>query len=90
MAFGFVIEKFETPLAGENISFRCHCILYAGLFLVLLGVAVSLLATYRFIKVQRDILEDVFRPSIVPDIMISLLLGTLGILMVVYLISSYS
>ncbi len=88
MAFGFVIEKFEAPIFKAKSILKCHCIFYAGLFLVMLGVAVAILATYRFIKVQRDILENTFKPSFVLDIMISILLGTIGLLMVIYLLSS--
>ncbi len=88
MAFGFVIQKFENPILKTNSSLKCHCIFYAGLFLVLLGVIVAMLATYRFIRVQKDIVEDVFRPSFIPDIMIAILLGSIGLLMVIYLFTS--
>ncbi len=88
MAFGFVIEKFGvTPLSNTTTPFQCDCVKYAGLFLVLLGAVVALLATYRFLKLQRDIMEDVFRPSFAPDVMIAILLGCIGLLLVVYLVA---
>ena len=87
MAFGFVIEKFGVaPLSSKPSSFQCNCVAYAGLFLVLLGAVVALLATYRFIKLEKDILEDVFRPSFAPDIMIAILLACIGLLLVIYLV----
>ena len=88
MAFGFVIEKFGvTPLSNTTTPFQCDCVKYAGLFLVLLGAVVALLATYRFLKLQKDIMEDVFRPSFAPDVMIAILLGCIGLLLVVYLVA---
>jgi putative membrane protein len=88
MAFGFVIEKFGVaPLSKSTSAFQCNCVAYAGLFLVLLGALVALLATYRFLKLQKDIMEDVFRPSFAPDVMIAILLGSIGLLLVVYLVA---
>jgi len=88
MAFGFVIEKFGVaPLSENPTPFQCNCVAYAGLFLVLLGTGVALLATYRFIRLEKDIAEDIFRPSFAPDIMIAILLGAIGLLLVIYLVA---
>jgi len=87
MAFGFVIEKFGVaPFSSRPGSFQCNCVEYAGLILVLLGAVVALLATYRFIKLEKEILEDAFKPSFAPDIMLSILLACIGLLLVIYLI----
>ncbi len=88
MAFGFVIEKFGVaPFSNPATTLGCNCVVYAGLFLVLLGAVVALLATYRFIRLEKDIIEDVFRPSFAPDIMIAILLACIGLLLVLYLIA---
>jgi len=92
MAFGFVIEKFIIPLDCGNTSgghslFDVHQHLtFLGIFLVFLGAAASLLATYRFRKTERQIMEDTYHPSIVADMLVAILLASIGILMVIYLI----
>ncbi len=92
MAFGFVIEKFIVPLGNNQVTclnslaHGYHFIAYLGVFLVFLGAAAALLATYRFLKTEKEIIEDTYRPSIVADIMIAMLLGSIGILIVIYLI----
>ena len=92
MAFGFVIEKFIIPLDCGNTSgghslFDVHQYLtFLGIFLVFLEAAASLLATYRFRKTERQIMEDTYHPSIVADMLIAILLASIGILIVIYLI----
>ena len=92
MAFGFVIEKFIIPLdcgnkSGGHSLFDVHQYLtFLGIFLIFLGAAASLLATYRFMKTERQIMEDTYHPSIVADILVAILLVSIGILMVIYLI----
>lgn len=92
MAFGFVIEKFIVPFGTNKITdfndltHGYNFIAYLGIFLVFMGAAAGLLATYRFIQKEKEIIEDTYRPSIVADIMIAMLLGSIGILIVIYLI----
>ena len=92
MTFGFVIEKFIIPLDCGNTSgghslFDVHQYLaFLGIFLVFLGAAASLLATYRFRRTERQIMEDTYHPSIVADMLVAILLASIGILMVIYLI----
>ena len=93
MAFGFVIEKFIIPFDYENTA-GGHCLFdehqyvaFLGIFLVSLGAAAGLLATYRFLKTEKQIMEDTYHPSIVADILVATLLASIGILMVIYLIN---
>lgn len=92
MAFGFVIEKFMIPVVNHNItnSHRLaggsNFIAYLGIFLVLMGAASGLLATFRFLRTEKEIIEDTYHPSIIADILIAILLGSIGILLVIYLI----
>ena len=93
MAFGFVIEKFIIPLDYGNTAGR-HCLFdehqylpFLGIFLVSLGAAAGLLATYRFRKTEKQIMEDTYHPSIIADILVAILLVSIGILMVIFLIN---
>jgi hypothetical protein len=61
---------------------------FLGIFLVSLGTAAGLLATYRFRKTEKQIMEDTYQPSIVADILVAILLASIGILLVIYLINS--
>ena len=82
MAFGFVLEKFLIP-QGENGGEGA----LLGIFVMILGAVASLLATYRFLKTEKEISEDTFRPSIAADVLLALLLGSIGVLLVIYLIN---
>jgi putative membrane protein len=92
MAFGFVIEKFMVPVGNHNMaSFHSpvkgsNFIAYLGIFLVFMGAASGLLATFRFLRTEKEIIEDTYHPSIIADILIAILLGSIGILLVIYLI----
>jgi uncharacterized membrane protein YidH (DUF202 family) len=92
MAFGFVIEKFMVPVGNHSIAgFHSpvkgsNFIAYLGIFLVLMGAASGLLATFRFLRTEKEIIEDTYHPSIIADILIAILLGSIGILLVIYLV----
>ncbi|RLC03702.1 MAG: hypothetical protein DRH34_05295 [Deltaproteobacteria bacterium] len=92
MAFGFVIEKFSLPLdhakiaVGDGSLIGHQSLTFLGVFLVAMGAFAGLLATYRFQKTERQIMEDTYQPSIVSDILIAILLAAIGILLSVYLI----
>ncbi|MEJ2657357.1 MAG: DUF202 domain-containing protein [Desulfobacterales bacterium] len=92
MAFGFVIEKFLVPIGKDNIQdfhniFEAHRFIgLLGVFLVLLGAATGLLATFRFIRTEKEIMQNTYHPSIIADILIAIILGSIGILFVIYLI----
>jgi uncharacterized membrane protein YidH (DUF202 family) len=92
MAFGFVIEKFLIPLdykntAGAHGLFNGQkYVTFLGVFLVFLGASAGLLATYRFLKTEKEIMEDTYYPSVIADILVSILLGSIGILLAIYLV----
>jgi len=92
MAFGFVIEKFMVPNGHSQITdikgflWGHNFIAFLGIFLVLMGAASGLLATFRFLRTEKEIIEDTYHPSIIADILIAILLGSIGVLLVIYLV----
>ena len=92
MAFGFIVEKFMVPNGHnkitdlQNLTNGFNFIAFLGIFLVLMGAAAGLLATYRFLRTEKEIINDTYHPSIIADILIAILLGSIGVLLVVYLI----
>jgi putative membrane protein len=100
MAFGFVVEKFalfvrqlssfigksglpEThmpPLHGYSSIF--------GILLVSLGALMGMLAFIRYKKVERQIDEDTYQPSLILDVLLTISVLTVGIFLVIYLIHS--
>ena len=94
MAFGFVIEKFILPFnygneeGARDLLDGYPYIAFLGIFLVFLGAAAGLMATYRFMKTEKEIMEDTYQPSIIADILVAILLASIGILLVIYLINN--
>jgi len=88
MAFGFALERLEhfyfVSQSGVKENYLVY--FYAGLFLVFLGASIALLSAYRFIKVQMDILNDKFTQSLIYDVLLAILLSSIGFLLVFYLI----
>ncbi len=96
MAFGFVVEKFalflkqvsyfigkETPAApptGYSSFF--------GIFLVFLGTFMGVLSFIRYKKVERQIDEDTYRPSLILDILLTMSVLAIGVFLAIYLIHS--
>jgi len=91
MIFGFVVERFAVPsepilpggpdVPAEGSSYLAKL----GICLVLMGVAASLLATFRFLRIQKQILEDTYRPSVVRYVLLAILLGSIGVLVAIHL-----
>ena len=81
MAFGFVIEKFIVPLDYGNAVVRHglfnghQYVTFLGIFLVLLGATAGLLATCRFRKTEKQIMENTYHPSVIADILVAILRG---------------
>jgi len=92
MAFGFVIEKFIFPYdqnmttGVQGLSDEYNFIAFFGISLVFLGAGAGLLAIYRFLKTEKEITEDTYHPSVVADILVAILLSSIGILLAIYLI----
>jgi uncharacterized membrane protein YidH (DUF202 family) len=102
MAFGFVVEKFGLFIRqitfflgraseGETASAQAHAAGYSsilGIALIGLGAIMGLLAFIRYKKVERQIDEDTYRPSIILDIMLTMVIFSMGFFLVIYLIHS--
>ena len=94
MAFGFIIEKlfafsgFTGTGHSNGMGDNHNSYALMGISLVFLGAAAGFLAGYRYLKTEREIMEDTYRPSLVPDILVAILLGSIGSLMVIYLIKT--
>ena len=101
MAFGFVMEKFAlfirqmgcflnltVPGAKPNLppvapSPGSSSIIGVGL--IGLGAVMGLLAFIRYKKVERDIENDTYRPSLILDILLTLSIVAIGVFLVIYL-----
>ena len=70
----------------QSVSNGYNLILFLGIFLVLLGAGAGLLATYRFLKTEKEIMENTYQPSVIADILVAILLGSIGILLAIYLV----
>lgn len=99
MAFGFVVEKFalfikqmSLILGKANIgnalppSHGYSAIV--GIFLVGLGAIMSVIAFIRYKKIERQIDEDTYKPSLILDILLTISILAIGLFLVIYLIHS--
>lgn len=102
MAFGFVVEKFalfikqialllgkshSQMLPDTSHSLQGYSSIF-GVFLVALGVLICLLAFIKYKKVEKQIEDDTYQPSILLNIMLTLSVLLIGIFLVVYLNNS--
>lgn len=105
MAFGFVMEKFAlfvkqmglflgnarpaptmdpvSMLPGSQYSS------ILGILLIGLGTLMGLLAFIRYKKVERQIDEDAYHPSLILDILLTLSIGAIGIFLIIYLMYTF-
>ena len=101
MGFGFVVEKFalfinqiQTFLgraAPHVISPPSHYEGYSSLFgisLVALGALMGLVSFIRYKKVDRQIDEGTYQPSLLLNILLAMTVLAIGIFLVIYLIHS--
>ncbi len=99
MAFGFVVEKFALFIKKMGYFFEKSNIQEVaptsvgyssilGIVLVAMGAAIGLLAFVRYKKVEREIDEDTYKPSLILDTLIALGILVIGIFFVVYMIHS--
>jgi uncharacterized membrane protein YidH (DUF202 family) len=99
MAFGFVVEKFAlfikkidyflgktTIHEAAPASLGYSSIL--GIVLVAMGALMGVLAFVRFRKVEREIDDDTYKPSLILDILITMGILAIGIFFVIYMIHS--
>jgi len=102
MAFGFVVEKFglfvkqfgyfisqatdqkvpfgHTPAPGYSSVL--------GVILIGLGALMGVLAFVRYKKVECQIDEDTYQPSLILDILLTLSIFAIAIFLLIYLIHS--
>jgi uncharacterized membrane protein YidH (DUF202 family) len=97
MAFGFVVEKFALFIKGLEYSFEKPNASSAaphslgsstifGMVLVATGALIGLLAFVRYKKVEKEILEDTYRPWIMLDVLVALLILVIGIFLTFYML----
>ena len=97
MAFGFVVEKFAffmkniSSFLGKSIAHEsaASSVGYSSIFgivLVAFGALMGVLSFIRYKKVEREIDEDTYRPSLLLDILLTLLVIGMGAFFVVYMI----
>ncbi len=95
MAFGFVIERFDLflqliapQLAQRQLSPHGQTFANAaGLAFIVLGVAMTVIAGFRFVKITRDIesKREAPSPGVRSDMALAGLIGLLGVALFLYL-----
>jgi uncharacterized membrane protein YidH (DUF202 family) len=97
MAFGFVVEKFALFIKklafyfGKETGYHANPSSHGyssifGIILVAMGALMGLLAFIRYKKVEREINEDTYQPSMLLDIMVAMGILAIGIFLVFYMI----
>jgi putative membrane protein len=102
MAFGFVVEKFAlfmrqiTLLLGKSQSemlpnlsnsLQGYSSIF-GVFLVALGAFICLLAFIKFKKVEKQIEDDTYHPSLLLNVLLTVSVLSIGVFLVIYLTNS--
>jgi len=100
MAFGFVVEKFalfvrqfgfileKSGYQGNQVSHPPGYSSTLGIFLVGLGALMGVLSFIRYKKVEKQIDEDSYQPSLILDILLTIAVLATGVFLVIYLIHS--
>jgi len=96
MAFGFVVEKFAlfirkfsyfvdkaVPLEAPPAHFEYSSVF--GIVLVAMGAFMGLLVFVRYKKVEREINENTYQPSLLLDILVTLGIIIIGIFLIFYM-----
>ena len=101
MAFGFVVEKFalfiqqitiflgkaHLPNSYQPPTLQGYSSTF-GIFLVILGVVICLLAFVKYKNVEKEIENETYRPSMLLNIMVTLAVLSIGVFLAVYLTNS--
>ncbi len=93
MAFWFVVERFAlfirqfARLVGgaPSVPPRGYAEVF-GVFLVALGALMGLLSFVRFKKVEHQIEDDTYQPSLILDVLLALCVLSMAVFLIVYLI----
>lgn len=101
MAFGFVVEKFSlflrqvTAFLDEDLSKAIstpHPLqgysAFFGIILVALGALICFFSYIKYKKTERQINSEKYQPSTILDIMLTLIIISMGIFLVIYLLHS--
>jgi len=105
MAFGFVMERFAFFIkklsffvSKYNIPELQFPILnhpsngyttISGIVLVALGTLVGVFAFLRFMKAEKEINEDSYRPSLVLDIILTIGIFAAGVFIVTFMVHNF-
>lgn len=99
MAFGFVVERFAlfvkqmsyflgkevgAPAIQQGRSYSS----ILGISLIALGAIMGFLSFIRYKKVEKQIDEDTYQPSLILDILLTISILAVGIFLVIYLLHS--
>jgi uncharacterized membrane protein YidH (DUF202 family) len=103
MAFGFVVEKFGLfirqlsyflgkspdlkPVFGQTHPPAEYSSIL-GILLIGLGALMGVLAFIRYKKVEKQIDDDSYQPSLILDIMLTSSIFAIGIFLIIYVIHS--
>lgn len=96
MAFGFVVEKFAlfvrqiSLFLGKEVPQPAHTgySSFFGIFLIALGAMMGFLAFIRYKKVEKQIDEDTYKPSILLDLLLIIALLAIAVFLIIYLLHS--
>ena len=103
MAFGFVVEKFGLfirqlsyflgkshdvkPAFGQTHPPSGYSSIL-GILLIGLGALMGALAFIRYKRIEKQIDEDSYQPSLILDILLTLSIFSIGIFLIIYVIHS--
>ncbi len=97
MAFGFVVEKFalfmkrlsyfieKSDTSAAATASSGYSTIF-GVVLVAIGALIGLLAFVRYKKVEREIFENTYRPWIMLDVLVTMLILIIGIFLAFYML----
>lgn len=104
MAFGFVVEKFALfvkqmtwflmknspggtmpPPVQATPGFSS----ILGVILIGLGAVMAFLAYIRYKKVEKQIDQDTYQPSVILDILMAFSVVAIGVFMMIYLVHTF-
>ena len=95
MAFGFVVVKFSLFIKEIGIVLQKPLTVPShgysevmGIFLVAFGVLIGLIAFFRFKRINQQISEKDYRPSVSLSTLLTVCIVLIGICLVIYLIHS--
>ncbi|GAC1312858.1 MAG: DUF202 domain-containing protein [Mucilaginibacter sp.] len=94
MGFGFVVVKFALFIKQLSLAFNRKEVVMAGkgystqigVVLVTVGAILALYAYFRYRVTEKQLINQSYRPSYLPFLILTLAILTIGILLAIYLI----